>query len=74
VFFDRIGSETKRVRVVRRLAQSGVAKDAIARPFCSIGIAGAGGKLLAKVAISVAARILHIEHQMATKGIHGRMG
>jgi xanthine dehydrogenase accessory factor len=56
-----IGSETKRARFVRRLARLGVPADAIARLICPIGVAGAGGKLPAEIAISVAAQILQIQ-------------
>ena len=58
-----IGSETKRVRFVRRLTRTGVASDAIDRLICPIGIPGAGGKLPAEIAISVAAQILQIQQR-----------
>jgi xanthine dehydrogenase accessory factor len=59
-----IGSETKRVRFVRRLARVGVAPEAIDRLICPIGVPGAGGKLPAEIAISVAAQILQIQQRM----------
>jgi xanthine dehydrogenase accessory factor len=59
-----IGSETKRVRFVRRLARLGVPADAVARLICPIGVPGAGGKLPAEIAIAVAAQILQIQQQM----------
>jgi xanthine dehydrogenase accessory factor len=58
-----IGSETKRVRFVRRLARIGVASEAIARLICPIGVPGAGGKLPAEIAIAVAAQILQIKQR-----------
>jgi xanthine dehydrogenase accessory factor len=58
-----IGSETKRVRFVRRLARLGVPADAIDRLICPIGVSGAGGKLPAEIAISVAAQILQIQQR-----------
>lgn len=62
-----IGSETKRVRFVRRLARRGVASDAIDRLICPIGVPGAGGKLPAEIAIAVAAQILQLQQQRTTK-------
>ena len=59
-----IGSETKRVRFVRRLARLGVPADAVARLICPIGVPGSGGKLPAEIAIAVAAQILQIQQQM----------
>jgi xanthine dehydrogenase accessory factor len=59
-----IGSETKRVRFVRRLARAGLPAEAIARLICPIGVPGAGGKLPAEIAVSVAAQILQIQQRM----------
>jgi len=58
-----IGSETKRVRFVRRLARLGISAEAIGRLICPIGVLGAGGKLPAEIAISVAAQILQIQQR-----------
>jgi xanthine dehydrogenase accessory factor len=58
-----IGSETKRARFVRRLARLGMTPEAIDRLICPIGVAGAGGKLPAEIAISVAAQILQIQQR-----------
>jgi xanthine dehydrogenase accessory factor len=63
-----IGSETKRARFVRRLARLGLAFDAADRLICPIGIAGAGGKLPAEIAISAAAQILLIRQRTIGKG------
>jgi len=61
-----IGSETKRVRFVRRLARRGLTPEAIARLICPIGVPGAGGKLPAEIAIAVAAQILQLQRQMGS--------
>ena len=53
-----IGSATKRARFAGRLARLGLPREVIARLICPIGIPGAGGKLPAEIAISVAAQIL----------------
>ncbi len=61
-----IGSETKRARFVGRSgaawpgAKDGIRSDAL---ICPIGIPGAGGKLPAEIAISVAAQILQIQQR-----------
>ena len=62
-----IGSDTKRVRFVRRLSRVGVSADAIDKLICPIGIPGAGGKLPAEIAISVAAQILQIQQRLIEK-------
>jgi xanthine dehydrogenase accessory factor len=59
-----IGSETKRIRFVRRLARVGVSPKAIEKLICPIGMPGVGGKLPAEIAISVAAQILQIQQRM----------
>jgi xanthine dehydrogenase accessory factor len=63
-----IGSETKRARFASRLARLGLASDTIDRLICPIGIPGAGGKLPAEIAISVAAQILQIQQRIKEKG------
>lgn len=64
-----IGSDTKRVRFERRLARVGVSPDAIEKLICPIGVPGAGGKLPAEIAISVAAQILQIQRRMIEKDV-----
>jgi len=56
-----IGSATKRARFVGRLSRLGIAADAIGRLICPIGVPGAGAKLPAEIAVSVAAQILQIQ-------------
>jgi xanthine dehydrogenase accessory factor len=56
-----IGSLTKRARFVKRLGLRGHGADAIGRLVCPIGVAGAGGKHPAEIAIAVAAQILQID-------------
>lgn len=63
-----IGSDTKRVRFVRRLARLGLSPEAIGQLICPIGITGISGKLPAEIAISVAAQILRIRQRMVEKG------
>ena len=58
-----IGSATKRARFVGRLARLGMAPEVIDRLICPIGVLGAGGKLPAEIAISVAAQILQIQQR-----------
>jgi xanthine/CO dehydrogenase XdhC/CoxF family maturation factor len=64
-----IGSDTKRVRFVRRLARAGVSPEAMEKLICPIGVPGAGGKLPAEIAISVAAQILQIQRQLIEKDV-----
>jgi xanthine dehydrogenase accessory factor len=59
-YIGLIGSRTKRSRFTRRLAQRGVAPDAIAGLVCPIGIAGIGGKHPTEIAIAAAAQILQV--------------
>jgi xanthine dehydrogenase accessory factor len=58
-----IGSATKRARFVSRLTRLGVPPDIVGRLICPIGVPGAGGKLPAEIAISVAAQILQIQQR-----------
>ena len=53
-----IGSATKRALFERRLAEFGVAADAIARLVCPIGVAGISGKSPPVIAAAVAAELL----------------
>ena len=62
-----IGSMTKRARFVKRLALRGHGQDAIRRLLCPIGVAGAGGKHPAEIAIAVAAQILQIDQAVRAK-------
>lgn len=62
-----IGSATKRALFERRLAEFGVAPDAIARLVCPIGVPGIAGKSPAVIAAAVAAELL-IERERAKSG------
>ncbi|MFO1326570.1 MAG: xanthine dehydrogenase accessory protein XdhC [Rubrivivax sp.] len=53
-----IGSATKRARFRRRLAERGVAPEALARLVCPIGVPGIGGKEPEVIAIAVVAQLL----------------
>lgn len=65
-FVGMIGSQTKRARFVRRLADRGLSVHEIARLTCPIGIQGIAGKQPAVIAASVAAQVLSVrEAQMA---------
>ncbi|HEY5208104.1 MAG TPA: xanthine dehydrogenase accessory protein XdhC [Stellaceae bacterium] len=55
-----IGSATKRARFFSRLRARGLGEVELARLTCPIGIAGAGGKHPAEIAIAVAAQLLQI--------------
>jgi xanthine dehydrogenase accessory factor len=57
-FCGLIGSKTKRASFARRLAERGVASDAIARLTCPIGIAGIAGKEPEVIAAAVVAQLL----------------
>lgn len=62
-----IGSATKRTLFERRLAEFGVAPDAIARLVSPIGVPGIAGKSPAVIAAAVAAELL-IERERAKSG------
>jgi xanthine dehydrogenase accessory factor len=62
-----IGSMTKRARFVKRLGLRGHGPEAIRRLVCPIGIAGAGGKHPAEIAIAVAAQILQTDQAVRLK-------
>jgi xanthine dehydrogenase accessory factor len=53
-----IGSETKRARFLKRLAEAGIAPEQLTRLTCPIGLPGIRGKEPASIAISVAAALL----------------
>ena len=59
-FFGLIGSATKRARFLARLAQRGVAADAIARLTCPIGVPGIPGKQPELIALAVVAQLLQV--------------
>jgi xanthine dehydrogenase accessory factor len=59
-----IGSATKRALFERRLAEFGVASEAIARLVCPIGVPGISGKAPGTIAAAVAAELL-IERERA---------
>ncbi len=57
-YLGLIGSATKRARFVRRLAQHGIAAEALARLTCPIGVPGIGGKQPEVIALAVVAQLL----------------
>jgi len=65
-FFGLIGSATKRARFLSRLAQRGVAAEAIARLTCPIGVAGIPGKQPEQIAVAVAAQLLQVAASRVT--------
>jgi xanthine dehydrogenase accessory factor len=66
-FIGLIGSETKRARFASRLARAGMGAEAIGRLVCPIGIAGAGGKLPAEIAIAVVAQMLQMRDESVAR-------
>ena len=59
-YFGLIGSATKRARFLARLAQRGVAADAITRLTCPIGVPGIPGKQPELIALAVVAQLLQV--------------
>ena len=59
-FCGLIGSRTKRASFARRLEVRGVAKAAIARLICPIGVAGIDGKEPEVIAATVVAQLLQV--------------
>jgi xanthine dehydrogenase accessory factor len=57
-YFGLIGSQSKRARFERRLAERGVHADSIVRMVCPIGVSGIAGKQPEVVAIGVVAQML----------------
>jgi xanthine dehydrogenase accessory factor len=57
-FFGLIGSKTKRQRFIHRFEQRGIARDAIARMTCPIGVPGIVGKEPEVIAAAVVAQLL----------------
>ena len=63
-FCGLIGSRTKRARFAHRLAERGIASEAIARLTCPIGVAGIEGKSPEVIAAAVVAQLLvHAERR-----------
>ena len=71
-YFGLIGSATKRTKFTRRLAARGLAGDVTRRMVCPIGIPGASGKHPGEIAVAVAAQLLMLRPDHATK--RGRAG
>ena len=57
-WFGLIGSRTKRARFEHRLAERGVAAEALARMVCPIGVPGIAGKEPEVIAVAVVAQML----------------
>lgn len=57
-YFGLIGSQTKRVRFIRRFEQRGLPAEAVARMTCPIGIGGISGKEPEVIAVAVVAQLL----------------
>ena len=66
-FCGLIGSKTKRASFVHRLAERGVAPEAIARLTCPIGITGVAGKQPEVIAAAVVAQLLQQRDRSAQK-------
>jgi xanthine dehydrogenase accessory factor len=66
-FLGLIGSATKRVRFLRRLASLDIADTQLQRLTCPIGLAGIGGKEPAAIAISVAAQLVQLASAEAAR-------
>jgi len=66
-YIGLIGSATKRARFLKRLAARGLNEAELARLTCPIGIAGAGGKHPAEIAIAVAAQLLQVRDAEAAR-------
>jgi len=64
-----IGSATKRARFAGRLARAGIAREAIDRLICPIGLPGIEGKEPSVVAVSVAAQILQLTPQSSQRSV-----
>jgi xanthine dehydrogenase accessory factor len=62
-FLGLIGSESKRARFLKRLAEGGIPPTVLARLTCPIGIGALRGKEPATIAISVAAQLLELLEQ-----------
>ncbi len=64
-YFGLIGSQTKRRKFERRLAERGVDPQRFAQMVCPIGIDGIHGKAPEVIAISVVAELLRVQEQQA---------
>ena len=74
-YLGLIGSETKRARFVKRLAEAGIPAAALKRLVCPIGLAGIESKEPAAIAASVAADLLlRRERGFATRPAEVRHG
>ena len=57
-YFGLIGSMTKRARFIHRFEQHGIAREAIERMTCPIGVPGITGKEPEVIAVAVVAQLL----------------
>ena len=57
-YFGLIGSKTKRASFIRRFAQHGIARAAVDRMTCPIGVPGISGKEPEVIAVAVVAQLL----------------
>ena len=67
-FLGLIGSQTKRVRFLKRLRDAGVSEAAVSRLTCPIGIGAFTGKEPATIAVAVAAQLLEQHEQLTESG------
>jgi xanthine dehydrogenase accessory factor len=65
LYLGLIGSDTKRVRFVKRLREAGISEELLQRLECPIGLPGIGSKEPAAIAASVAADLLMRREQAA---------
>lgn len=61
-FLGLIGSRTKRMQFVHRLAARGISLAQIERMTCPIGVAGVVGKEPEVIAVAVVAQLLQLQH------------
>lgn len=74
-FCGLIGSRTKRARFAHRLAERGIASEAIARLTCPIGVDGIEGKSPEVIAAAVLAQLLvHAERRDAGAVVADKLG
>jgi xanthine dehydrogenase accessory factor len=66
-YLGLIGSGTKRAMFERRLAQRGIAADALARLVCPIGVPGIKSKDPSAIAVAVAAQLLQVREARARR-------
>jgi xanthine dehydrogenase accessory factor len=72
-FAGMIGSQTKRAKFMRRLAERGLSPAQLARLVCPIGISGLSGKEPNVIAISVVAQLLHLTSQTERVCVEDRL-